>query len=68
MQLELLSEVIQGQKNKYCMISLMCIYPSFEFRVLYLNVNECRATTKPQMIYFLTLTVAEPMDIREMMS
>lgn len=45
-----------------------CVDPSFEFWVLYLNVDECRATTKPQMTYFLTLTVAEPVDIHEMMS
>lgn len=28
---------------------LSCVDPSFEFGVVYLNVDECRATTKPQM-------------------
>lgn len=34
----------------------------FEFRVLHLNLNAYRATTRPQMAYSVTLVLAEPMD------
>lgn len=64
-QLELLSEVTQGQKDKCCVTSLM---HSFRFGVPYLSVDGCVAAARPQITCFPTLTVAEPVAIREMMS
>lgn len=49
-------------------LSYLWADPTFGFKVLRLNLNAHRATTRPQMTDSVTLVMGEPVDTREMMS